>query len=55
MSSEVVGQRLAQLRSELGTPGEKRSSRARMAEATGITLNALTILENKGQVLSRRL
>lgn len=48
MSSEVIGQRLAQLRSELGGSGEKRWSRARLSEATGVTLNALTVLENKG-------
>jgi hypothetical protein len=48
MSSEVIGQRLAQLRSELGTPDEKRWSRARVGEATGVPLNALTVLENKG-------
>lgn len=48
MSSEVIGQRLAQLRSELGGPDEKRWSRARVGEATGVPLNALTVLENKG-------
>lgn len=29
-------------------PGEKRWSQARVAEATGVTLNAMTILEKKG-------
>lgn len=48
MSSELIGQRLAQLRNELGNPGEKRWSRSRVSEATGVTLNALTVLENKG-------
>lgn len=48
MSNELIGQRLAQLHSELGGPSEKRWSRARVAEATGVTLNALTVLQNKG-------
>jgi hypothetical protein len=48
MSAQLIGQRLEQLRSELGNPGEKHWSRSRLSEATGVTLNALTVLENKG-------
>ena len=48
MSTELIGQRLTQLRKELVGPGEKKWSQAQVAEAAGLTRNIIVRLERLG-------
>jgi transcriptional regulator with XRE-family HTH domain len=49
MNNQLIGKRLAQLRNELSEgPGEAGWSQARLAEATGLTINQVARMEQTG-------